>query len=125
MSQKMTPALWGQIRFFKPTEFNRPELMEWDFLQRLDKARALSGIPIKVIYQAVRTTEHNAAVGGASNSAHLRGWAVDVVCNADRTRYMLLRAFIAAGFVRVGTYPDHLHVDCDPTLPQIVAWVGK
>ena len=45
----------------------------------LEKVRAALGRPMKVLSWC-RCPKHNRAVGGAPNSYHLRGWAVDFTC---------------------------------------------
>lgn len=96
----------------------RPELA-----LRLDVARDIAGVPFRIT-SGFRTPEHNAAVGGKSNSAHLRGWAADLFVPAvsNRTRYHLVRGLFLAGFRRVVLYKDTgcVHADCDPSLPQDV-----
>lgn len=121
---KMTPALWTSIRRFKPREFNRPELMDLELLQKLDHAREVAGIPFVIGFEAYRTEAHNSELDGAAkNSAHLRGYAVDIQVRAPRNRFLILRGLIIAGFTRIGDrYDAHIHVDCDPTLDQSVAW---
>lgn len=45
----------------------------------LEKVRELLGHPIHV-NSAYRGPKVNSAVGGSKNSAHMRGWAADIVC---------------------------------------------
>lgn len=87
----------------------------------LDYARGIAGVPF-VITCGLRTPEENAAVGGALNSAHLRGLAVDLRAHDSASRYQMLKALFKVGFRRfeVVASDGHVHVDVDPTLPQDV-----
>jgi uncharacterized protein YcbK (DUF882 family) len=113
------------IQFFKPSElacrccgdiwFDR------DALLMLDKARRMAGIPF-VITSACRCEVRNAEVGGAQNSAHLRGYAVDIRTRNSWERFRIKRALYAVGFKRIGTNyaRGFVHADNDQSLPQEV-----
>ena len=109
-------------RFFKLTEFDSPDAkgsganMQHSTVQMLDHARALAGIPF-VINSGFRTKSHNAAIGGAENSAHLRGFAVDIRCQSQTNFERVALAVIAVGFRRIGVHYNFIHVDNDPSLP--------
>lgn len=118
--------------YFKYSEFNcncgkcgkgvadmQPEL-----LTKLTIARDLAGIPF-VIISAVRCPAWNAKQGGKTDSAHLRGYAVDVRTSTSSARLAIVRAALAAGFNRIGVYGTFIHMDCDPSLPQQVMWHGN
>ncbi len=106
------------LRYFTPEEV---EGLEPELAVRLDVARGHAGIPF-VITSGFRTPEENAAVGGGDNSAHLRRWAVDLRARTSGGRYFIVRGLFLAGFRRVVLYKDsdHVHADCDPSLPQDV-----
>lgn len=90
-----------------------------DLVLRLDYARHVAGVPF-VITSGFRTPEENAAAGGGGNSAHLRGWAVDLSCPDHVTRFHVIRGLYAAGFRRIVVYKatGHVHADADPSLDQ-------
>jgi len=71
--------------------------------------RQLGGHPIRLI-SAYRAPAHNARVGGADKSQHLRGAAADIaagVCTAEQAR--------AAGFSGIGQRgPWATHLDVRP-----------
>ena len=87
----------------------------------LDYARDLAGVPF-VITSGFRTTEENRAAGGADNSAHLRGLAVDLRVHDSASRYKIIRALIKVGFARIVVYESdgHVHADIDYALPNPV-----
>lgn len=92
-------------------------------VQRLYEARKIAQVPF-IITSGVRTPEHNAAVGGVSNSSHVRGLAVDLECTDPTSRYRMIVGLLQAGFTRLGIYQDgHIHADVDSTLPQNVVWL--
>ena len=65
--------------------------------------------PLRVL-SGYRTAEHNAAVGGAPHSAHLRCLAADIPRG-----YCTLEQALAAGFTGVGVDgQDVVHVDVRP-----------
>lgn len=91
-------------------------------LYLLEKARKLLGRPI-VIVSGYRCAEHNAAVGGKPNSAHLTGKAADILCAFSGERFDLIRTFIGIGVTKIGISADFIHIDCDTALPQRVMWL--
>jgi len=94
-----------------------------DLMRRLDRARAIAGIPF-VITSGFRSREHNATVGGISTSSHLRGLAVDIRCRDDRTAVRMIAALAQAGFQRIGWHREgrFIHVDIDDTKPTPAYW---
>ena len=116
-----------KYKYFKISEFDSPDregsgdMMEEDFLERLDLVRDLYGAPIQVT-SGYRTIEHNERVGGVKNSSHLLGWAADLHVGNSRNRYMLLNACLEAGFLRIGIGANFIHVDCDPEKSQVQMW---
>lgn len=88
-------------------------------IDKLVKARAIAKVPF-IIDSAIRCATHNANERGARNSAHLRGYALDVRARDSRTRYKILTALLAAGFTRLGYNKKFIHADDDPSLDQEV-----
>ena len=121
---------WTQIHHFKPSEFVKPELLRWEMLKALDDLREAVGFPL-TISSSYRDPVHNTAVGGAKDSAHLpdpvdgkySGIDIATVGLGGVDLYFLLRE-VTRRFVRVGIYPDHIHVDCENRLIQQCAWVA-
>lgn len=114
-------------RYFSEKEFLRctPPCSLQDMKQvamtKFDKARQLAGIPF-VINCAYRDRAYDLAKGRSGNSAHTRGYALDIRCNTSQNRMIIVNALIKAGFTRIGDGNGFIHADCDPSLPQKVFW---
>lgn len=117
------------MSFFQPKEFyckcGKCGLgyanMDHRMLQRLETARALAGIPF-VITSSIRCKEHNTRVGGASQSAHVTGHAVDISCTSSKARHTIVKALFLAGFNRIGVSEKFIHADTSPDLEPNVIW---
>lgn len=96
--------------------------MDPDFVDTLDNIRIDADMPM-VITSGYRCPKHNANVGGKATSAHTKGLAVDIDCTTSRMRFMILRAAIKHKVIRVGIAKDFIHLDMDPDLPSLVAWL--
>lgn len=118
------------MTYFKSSEFDSPdkpgsgELMKFDLLQKLNRARGFAGIPF-VITSGYRTPEHNAKVGGVPGSSHCKGLAVDIACNTSAARFQIVNSLMMAGFNRIGIGNTFIHVDCDPEKAPGVIWTYK
>jgi uncharacterized protein YcbK (DUF882 family) len=88
-------------------------------LGMLDGARELAGVPF-VITSAFRCKTHNANEGGRDQSAHLFGYAVDIVAADNHSRFRIVYGLIHAGFTRIIIYKDKkfIHADIDGTKPN-------
>lgn len=110
----MAKPHWDTRRWrnFKPSDFECPccgEEYYWpEFLDILQAARELAGIPFK-INSGHRCALHNARVGGAPLSQHLN-LAVDISVYSHN-RQKILTACRDAGFNGFGFYQNMLHVD--------------
>lgn len=117
------------MQYFKPEEFSCKcgkcgigfNQMNPSTLTMLNQARVIAGVPF-IITSAYRCEEHNRNVGGTSNSAHLRGYAVDIKIRSSSDAMKILKALISVGFNRIGynSSTKFFHVDNDPTLPPEV-----
>lgn len=120
-----TESEW-KYKYFKPTErtgnFGTVADLRHELLIMLDMARDLAGVPF-VITSGFRSEAQNRAVGGASNSAHLRGYAVDIRCTNSGIRQKIVDSCIRVGFNRIGIAKTFIHVDCDPSLPSNKIWL--
>jgi zinc D-Ala-D-Ala carboxypeptidase len=105
--------------------------LDKEFVALLDQARHLAGVPF-VISSGYRTPEHNADVGGANDSAHCKGLAIDLVVTNDISAGCILKGLYAVGLTRIGLYFiksydgvlgwSHIHVDNDKSHTPIAAW---
>ncbi|CAM3251691.1 D-Ala-D-Ala carboxypeptidase family metallohydrolase [Asticcacaulis taihuensis] len=96
-----------------------PEMVETlrQTAQQMDRVRTLLGKPIRV-NSGYRSPALNAAVGGAPNSAHMSGYAVDFVCPGFGTPLQICQKIIASDIrfdqlIQEGTW---VHISFDPRL---------
>lgn len=112
--------------FFKASEFNcsccDANLMHQDFVNKLDIARRVAGVPFKIT-SGYRCKKHNSEVGGVKDSSHTLGWAVDISCTNGPTRWKIINGLTQAGFERFGISKSFIHVDMDPTKPSPTVWL--
>ena len=114
-------------KYFSQKEFvcdgvNCFDKMSNNLLKMLYEAREVAGVPF-VITSSWRSEEVNKMVGGKSNSAHLRGTAVDIACRNSAHRFEIVDALIVAGFTRIGIGNSFIHADCDEDLVNSVIWL--
>ena len=115
------------MRNFNINEFDSPDVkgsgakMNSCFLEMLDNARDIAGIPFS-INSGYRTLEQNSKVGGVNSSSHTRGLAVDIACKESRARFLIVSALKEAGFTRIGISDSFIHVDSDSDKAQDVIW---
>ena len=113
------------MKYFKLSEFDSPDLkgsgknMCSEFLQKIDKAREIAGIPFK-INSGYRTLEHNRSLNSKDTSSHIKGCASDIHCNNSVNRSIIVSALIKAGFRRLGIANTFVHVDCDNEKPNAI-----
>jgi len=96
--------------------------MDPDFLNLLDKAREIAGVPFR-LSSTYRTLAHNAKVGGSIKSAHLKGMAADILVSGSEARFAIVRGLILAGIRRIGIGKHFIHCDIDPSKPQGLIWI--
>ena len=104
-----------QPKFFKHDEFackcdcgsNR---IKDALIAKLDEARAIAGVPF-IVNSGFRCQLHNKAVGGAKESKHLEGIAVDIHCGAKIDRYKIINALFMTGFTGIGIAKTFIHAD--------------
>jgi len=83
-----------------------------DLVRALERLREKVGFPL-FITSGVRCEKYNKQIGGAVNSAHIRGLAADIwVCNSGM-RYDLVKSALECGFRRIGIGMNFVHLDID------------
>jgi uncharacterized protein YcbK (DUF882 family) len=116
-----------KVRYFNYSEFDSPDvqgsgqLMDKELLDMLDDVRDKFDKPIH-INSGFRTPAHNEAVGGAENSSHLKGLAVDIACDDSIDRFDLINCLLDVGFSRIGVAKTFIHADIDPDKSNGVMW---
>lgn len=90
---------------------------------RLQEIRDYIENPI-IISSGCRCEKHNKLQGGASASAHLKGFAADILCADNASRFELLSLALKK-FARIGINSGFIHVDIDrcPFNGAGIAWV--
>jgi len=109
------------FEFASPDEPGSENKMKKDFIQKLDKARDIAGVPF-IITSAYRTENHNREVGGRIGSSHCKGLAVDLLYNGSRDRYLILNALLKVGINRIGLGKSFIHCDVDLDKDENVIW---
>ncbi len=103
---------------YEPIYFTPKEVLglKNDFVRVLDTARAIAKVPF-IITSGYRTPEHNKAVGGVSNSSHVKGLAVDLAVKDNMTRTRILRGLLTCGTdLFIEDCRKHIHVDMDNSI---------
>jgi uncharacterized protein YcbK (DUF882 family) len=97
--------------------------MNQQFMEKLEELRVDYGRPM-TISSGYRCPDHNRRVGGVPDSAHTSGCAVDITFRSGHELFMIIKALINGGFVRVGIdfARKFVHVDADPSKPAQVMW---
>lgn len=103
--------------YFKPEEFKCDgktvlDNMDAGFLAKLVTLRERCGFPF-VLNSSYRTPAKNKNVGGATDSMHLRGRAVDIAVSGAISRWELIRHATSMG-LSVGIMENAVHVDDRP-----------
>ena len=85
-------------------------------VDKLQQLRDLVGKPI-VITSGCRCKLYNSHIGGVSNSPHLLGLAADIQVKG-MTPLSLATLANRIHYIRIGIYPNHLHIDIKPPNPS-------
>ena len=104
---------------------NCENLIQNALIDKLDKAREISGVSYK-INSGYRCPEHNAKVGGSPSSLHKAGRAADIHVADNHSRYMILKGLFEAGLDRVLIYKTFIHADIagEGKQGEISLWMG-
>lgn len=86
------------------------EDMSPSFMNRLQTARDLAGVPFYVS-SAFRSRSYEHKKGRSGLSMHVYGRAIDLRCSDSSTRYRIVEAAIKAGFNGIGIGKTFVHLD--------------
>ncbi len=120
--------IWKAPNYYQSTDFDSKDAsgtgkqMQASTLKKLNQATHQAGLGKWKISSAYRTPSYNAKVGGVSNSAHLRGHALDIHFDSLADRNKMLKALYAVGFRRFGVGSSFIHADDDPSLTTPAVW---
>ena len=92
-------------------------IIDEDFLDRLNRARELAGFPFNV-NSGCRCAKHNRAVGSTSLN-HVSGKAADIKCVDAHERWHMVDAMLRMGMLGIGIGKDFIHCDTNRTTPCI------
>jgi len=112
-------------KYFQEPEFKRcvPSCslqdMDQAFMDDLDKVRELVGIPL-VINCAFRSVEWEKAKGRSGTGDHPQRKGVDIRCQSDRNRWLIVDAAIRAGFNRIGIAKTFIHLGKGTGTPRVI-----
>ena len=90
-------------------------------MRKANRAREIADIPFNVT-SGFRCLKHNRQIGSTSDN-HTRGFAMDVMANNSRQRFIILEALIKAGFKRIGIHKTFIHFDDNPDGTPEVLWL--
>ena len=102
-------------KFFDRAEFscrcgNCENKIQNELIDKLDKAREISGVSYK-INSGFRCLDHNTSIGGSKTSLHMAGRAADIHVPSSAARYQILKGLFAAELDRVLIYRTFIHAD--------------
>lgn len=93
-----------------------------EVLSKIERIRVLMGIPLR-INSGTRCPKHNESIGGAKNSYHLKGEAIDVsMTGMDPDQRHKFIHLMHQEFHGLGLGKTFVHGDIRET-PTTVAWV--
>lgn len=129
VKKEIEPVLSHTYKYFNPKSDPKMVGVKHETMVRLDALRADLELykkyfsPVMIISSGVRTKKENDQLkDSASNSGHLRGWEVDILCTDSSKRDKMIELSYKHGFTRRGMGKDFVHLGLDPSLPQNVMW---
>lgn len=83
-----------------------------ELLDRLEYARSLCGRSFRIT-SAFRNEVWEIEHGRVGTSSHCRGLAVDIACQGEELRFLMVQSLLRAGFTRIGIADAFIHADID------------
>lgn len=115
------------LKYFKRSEFNckcgcNTNNIDSDFLEMLDRARRISGVPYR-INSGYRCDKHSLSVKNPTSS-HIKGIAADIKFDNGHNLATILSGLGGAGFERFGIdfKNKFIHTDCDDLKTSPCIW---
>lgn len=101
-----------RVREFASKDGADKVLIDDDLVTLLEDIREAAGGKAITINSGYRSPEHNAAVGGVSNSQHVKGTAADIVVeDTDPLTVGQIAEYILGNRGGIGVYQTFTHVD--------------
>lgn len=88
--------------------------MSEELLDRLEYARSLCGQKF-LLTSAYRTELWEKDHARSGSSSHCQGLAVDIACQGEELRFLMVQSLLRAGFTRIGIAKTYIHADIDKT----------
>ena len=130
MPGKEKNDFWENIQYFKKEEFRckcgkhcngYPVEPSEELVKVLEKIRNYFGKPV-IVNSGIRCATHNANVGGANASQHMKGTAADiVVIGIDPERVAKCAETLLPKTGGIGRYKTFTHIDVRPVMAR---WNG-
>jgi len=121
MGEKLTKETFNRfakengIKYFTFYEFVKEEeegFIDSNLVLKLEKLREAVGFKL-IITSGFRSEKKNKEVGGAKDSLHLKGLAVDIAIEniSPSVLYQLIKNAFMIRFTGIIVYPKHVHLD--------------
>lgn len=130
MPGKEKNDFWENIQYFKKEEFRckcgkhcngYPVEPREELVKVLEKIRKYFGKPV-IINSGIRCATHNANVGGANASQHMKGTAADIVVkDVAPERVAMYAETLLPKTGGIGRYKTFTHIDVRPVMAR---WNG-
>lgn len=115
------------LKYFKRSEFNckcgcNTNYIDSDFLEMIDKARRIAGVPFKV-NSGFRCENHRLSKKNPTSS-HIKGIAADIHFTDGKNLALIMGGLGGAGFERFGIdfKNKFIHADCDEDKTNPCIW---
>ena len=111
--------LFRSVNFYE-SEFECPcfckIVVTYMLIDKLQLLRDMINKPIEIT-SGYRCKQYNKSIGGYSHSPHLIGEAADIKVKDMSTVTLAMIASKIEG-IRIGMYPNHIHIDVRPANPS-------